>query len=104
MAKYLLAYSGGSMPESPAERQKVVEQWMGWFGELGNALVDGGSPLAPSATIKPGGAVTSGAGMGISGYSIIEASDGEEATKMAQGCPLINAGGTIEVYESLPMG
>lgn len=104
MAKYLLAYSGGSMPDTPAEQQKVMEQWMGWFEEMGSALVDGGSPLAPTATIKPGGAVSSGAGMGISGYSIIEAGDGEEATKMASGCPLINAGGTVEIYESLPMG
>ena len=104
MAKYLLAYSGGSMPESPAEQQKVMEQWMAWFGELGSALTDGGSPLAPRATIKPGGAVSSGANMGIGGYSIIEAGDSEEATKMASGCPLINAGGTVEVYESLPMG
>lgn len=104
MAKYLLAYTGGSMPETPAEQQKVMEQWMAWFGELGSALVDGGSPLAPSATIKPGGAVSSGASMGIGGYSIIEAGDGEQATKMASGCPLINAGGSVEIYEALPMG
>jgi hypothetical protein len=104
MAKYLLAYSGGSMPETPAEQQKVMEQWMAWFGEMGSALVDGGSPLAPSATIKPGGTVSPGASMGISGYSIIEAGDSEEATKMASGCPLINAGGTVEIYEALPMG
>jgi hypothetical protein len=104
MAKYLLAYSGGSMPDTPAEQQAVMEKWMAWFGELGSAVVDGGSPLAPSATIKPGGGVSPGASMGISGYSIIEAGDGEEAAKMAQGCPLLNAGGTIEIYEALPMG
>ncbi len=104
MAKYLLAYSGGSMPETPAEQQAVMDNWMAWFGDLGSALVDGGSPLAPSATIKPGGAVSPGAAMGISGYSIIEAGDGDEATMMASGCPLIKAGGTIEVYEALPMG
>ncbi len=103
MGKYLLAYSGGSMPEAPAEQQKVMEQWMAWFGEIGNALVDGGSPLAPCVTIKPGGTVSAGASMGISGYSILEAGDAEQATKMAAGCPLINAGGTVEVYETLPM-
>jgi len=104
MGKYLLAYSGGSMPDTPAEQQAVMEKWMAWFGELGSALVDGGSPLAPSAVIKPGGAVTQGGAMGISGYSILEAGDAEQATKMAQGCPLLNAGGTVEVYEALPMG
>jgi hypothetical protein len=71
IAKYLLAYSGGSMPEAPAEQQKVMEQWMAWFGEIGSALVDGGSPLAPSATIKPGGTVTKGGSGAISGYSIL---------------------------------
>jgi hypothetical protein len=104
MAKYLLAYSGGSMPETPAEQQKVMEQWMAWFGEMGSAVVDGGSPLAPSATIKPGGTVTQGGSGAISGYSILEAADAEQATKMARGCPLLDAGGTIEVYEALPMG
>ena len=48
--------------------------------------------------------MSSGANTGIGGYSIIEAGDSEEATKMASGCPLLNAGGTVEVYESLPMG
>jgi hypothetical protein len=104
MAKYLLAYSGGSMPDTPAEQQKVMEQWMAWFGEIGSALVDGGSPLAPSATIKPGGTVTKGGRGAVSGYSILEAGDAEQATKMAQGCPLLSTGGTIEVYEALPMG
>jgi hypothetical protein len=104
MAKYLLAYSGGSMPESPAEQQAVMEKWMAWFGDMGSALVDGGSPLAPSATIKPGGAVSRGASLAISGYSVIEAGNAEQASKMAQGCPLLDAGGTVEVFESLPMG
>lgn len=104
MAKYLLAYSGGSMPETPAEQQKVMEQWMAWFGEMGSAVVDGGSPLAPSATIRPNGTVSEGGSGAISGYSILEAGDADQATKMAQGCPLLNAGGTIEVYEALPMG
>jgi hypothetical protein len=104
MAKYLLAYSGGSSPETAAERQAVMDDWMAWFGQLSSALVDGGSPLAPSATIKPGGAVSPGAAMGISGYTIIEAGDGDEATMMASGCPLLKAGGTVEIFEALPMG
>ena len=77
---------------------------MAWFGDMGSALTDGGSPLAPTATINPGGAVSQGGSMGIGGYSIIEAGDGEQATKMAQGRPLLHAGGTVEVYSSLPMG
>jgi hypothetical protein len=104
MAKYLLVYSGGSMPETPAEQQAAMQKWMAWFAEIGSALVDGGSPLAPSATIKPGGAVSKGASSGISGYSIIDASDADQATKVAQGCPLLDVGGTVEVFESLPMG
>ena len=103
MAKYLLAYSGGSMPESPQEQQEVLQQWGVWFGRLGPAVIDGGSPLGASVTIKPGGAVAQGAAMGISGYSLIEAANLQEATGMAQGCPLLDAGGTVEVYETVQM-
>jgi hypothetical protein len=103
MGKYLLAYSGGSMPDSPEEQQAVMQQWGAWFGQLGAGLVDGGAPVGASVTIKPGGAVADGAATAISGYSILEAPNLGEATTMAQGCPLLHAGGTVEVYETVPM-
>ena len=45
MAKFVLAYRGGSVPDTEAEQQAAMEAWMGWFGSLGDAVVDGGNPF-----------------------------------------------------------
>ena len=50
MANYLLAYRGGSMPETPEAQAQVMAAWTAWFGQLGAALVDGGDPTSTSRT------------------------------------------------------
>ena len=37
MANFVLAYRGGSVPDSEADQQAAMEAWMGWFGGLGDA-------------------------------------------------------------------
>ncbi|MGH3341095.1 MAG: YciI family protein [Propionibacteriaceae bacterium] len=39
----------------------------------------------------------------MGGYSIINAESLAEATKKADGCPVLESGGSVEVYEALPM-
>jgi hypothetical protein len=104
MAKYVLAYRGGGMAESEAAQQQVMEQWMGWFGQLGAAVVDGGAPFGPAKTIASSGAVGDGGDAGLSGYSIIDASDLDDAVAKAKGCPVLSSGGSVEVYEAMPIG
>ncbi len=102
MAKYLLLYSGGSMPETEAEQGAVMQAWGAWYGGLGSAVVDGGNPFTPSAkTISSDGSVTDGAGDSTdSGYSIIAANSLDEAVEMAKGCPVLQGGAKITVYET----
>ena len=57
MANFVLAYRGGSVPETEADQQAVMEAWMGWFGSLGDAVVDGGAPFGPSMT-RSGSTIT----------------------------------------------
>jgi hypothetical protein len=105
MAKFVLAYTGGgSMGGTPEEQQKIMEEWMNWFGSLGEAVADGGSPFGPSCTISPDGKVREGGAAGLTGYSIITAESLDDATSAAKGCPVLSAGGAVEVYEALPMG
>jgi hypothetical protein len=105
MAKFVLAYTGGGgMADSPAEQQKVMEAWMNWFGTLGDSVVDGGAPFGPSASIAPDGSVSESAASQLSGYSIVSADSLAEATTKAKGCPVLSSGGSVEVYEALPMG
>ena len=104
MAKYLLVYHGGGAPANPAEVQEVMNAWGAWFGALGAAVIDGGNPVGKSYTVKPDGSVAHDGGANpASGYSLIEASDIEDALAKAKGCPLLKAGGSIEVAQAMDM-
>jgi len=46
MAKYLLVFYGGGMPETPAAQARVLKQWETWYGKLGPAVVDAGNPFS----------------------------------------------------------
>jgi hypothetical protein len=105
MTKFVLLYSGGKMPESEAEQAAVMDAWNAWFGQLGAALIDGGQPFTPQATrIAPDGEIGEGAdGTAASGYSIIEADSHEAAVALAKGCPVLQGGAQITVYETFPV-
>ena len=79
-----------------------MAEWGAWFGSLGAALVDGGNPFAASRTVHADGSSTEGGG-GLTGYSIVGAADLAAAADLAKGCPLLADGGTVEVYETVPM-
>jgi hypothetical protein len=102
MVSYLLLYSGGSMPASPAEQAAVMQAWGAWFGKLGSALVDGGNPFTPMAkTIAGDGKVSDGpVGPMASGYSIIKADSLAAAVEMAKGCPVLQGGAKVSVFET----
>jgi hypothetical protein len=96
--KYLYLYSGGNPPKSPDEGKAMMDAWMGYFGKLGPAIVDGGAPFAQvSKTIGPAGASHA------TGYSIISAENFDAAVKLTDGHPHVKFGGGIEVFEITPM-
>ena len=99
MANFLLLYHGGKMPESPEEGAQVMKAWTGWFGELGDALIDGGNPVSRSRTISPGGSV-SDAASDVSGYSVIRADSLDAAVELAKGCPVLLGDARVEVAET----
>lgn len=104
MAKFMFVYHGGGHPETEAEVAEVLDAWGAWFGSMGAAVVDGGNPAGMSSTVHPDGSVTDDGGANpVSGYSLVEASDKEGAIAMAKGCPILAAGGSIEVAEALDM-
>lgn len=105
MAKYLFVYHGGGTPPSTAaEKKQVMDAWGAWFGSMGAAVVDGGNPVGKSSTVKSDGSLTAGGGANpVSGYSLIEASSLEDAHKKAKGCPLLKAGGSVEIAQAMDM-
>jgi len=104
--KYVLAYYGGGMGGTEAEQAAIMQEWMGWFGGLGSALADGGLPFSGAVSnIRPDGSHKDGPiGEKVTGYSILEADSLDAATELARGCPVLKSGGSIAVYETIPMG
>ena len=105
MTNFLLAYSGGSdMAEASTEQQKsVMHAWGAWFGTLGAAVTDSGNPFGASTTLSADGSNTGGGPSGLTGYSILAAESLQAAADLAKGCPLLSVGGTVEVYEVVPV-
>jgi hypothetical protein len=101
MPNYLFAYTGGSQPQSEEEGKKVMAAWVAWLGGLGDAAVDPGNPFSGGKTVASDGATKDGAAGSLSGYSVVKADDFAAALKLAEGCPQLDAGGGIEVYETL---
>ncbi len=102
MAKYLLLYHGGGMPETEEETAQVMAAWGAWYESLGDAVVDPGNPIGPMAKHVAGdGHVGDGAaGSMASGYTILQADSLDAAAKMAQSCPVLMGGAQISVFET----
>lgn len=104
MAKYLFVYHGGKVPTNPAEVKSVHDAWGAWFGALGAAVIDGGNPVGMSSTVRSDGSIANDGGSNpVSGYSLIEAPNLADAHNKAKGCPILAAGGSIEVAEAMDM-
>jgi hypothetical protein len=102
MAKFVYIYTGGQMAETPEAQEQAMQAWGAWFAELGGSIADAGNPFGHSATVSSGG-VADGGGSGAGGYSIISADSLSDAAGKAKGCPVLAGGGTVEVYEAVPM-
>ncbi len=67
----------------------------------GPAVKDPGNPFTGQAkSISNEGSITDGA-TSASGYSIIEADSLDAAVDLAKGCPVLQGGAQIAVYETL---
>ena len=104
MAKYLFVYHGGSEPSTPAQASEIMQAWEDWFASMGAAAVDPGNPVGLSTTVNSDGSVTANGGSNpASGYSIIEAASSDAAIEQAKSCPILAAGGSIELAEIIQM-
>ena len=105
MADFLLVYRGGSMPETEEAQAKVMDAWTSWFGQLGGALKDGGNPFTPvSKSISADGSISDTTWTPpATGYSIVTADTLDTAVDLAKGCPVLEGGASVEVYETFPV-
>ncbi len=110
MKKFIVIYhspavSAEQMANTSKEDQaKGMEGWMIWAQKCGDKLVDMGSPLMNGQHLNPNGGSTASASE-VSGYSILQAADMNEAKSLLQGHPHLawNADCAIEVFETMPL-
>lgn len=104
MTNYVLTYSGGTgMAATPEEQEKSMAEWGAWFGAIGASLVEGGNPFGASRTVHADGSTTDGGVSALNGFSVVSAPDIAAAADLAKGCPILSAGGKVEVYEAIEM-
>lgn len=102
MKKFVYLYNGPQASEPP--KPEVMDQWMKWFGGMGDKLVDTGNPFGEEVMEVSGSGVKSVTKDRALGYSIVNAVDHKAACEMAKGCPNAGFDGySVLVYEAFPM-
>lgn len=103
MSEFIIAYRGGDTPKTPEEGAKHKESWGAWLGELGDAVVNPGTPLGQSKIVSSSGALDTKASYRLSGFTTVKADDMDAAIAMAKTCPFLNINGLLEVAEIMEM-
>lgn len=104
MTKYVLLYTGGTIPQSEAEQAEVMAAWGAWYGKMGEAVVDGGNPFGIAKTVSQDGTRDGSASTPpATGYTIIEAESLDAAAETVRDHPHLKYGGQVTVHETFEM-
>jgi len=92
---------------SPEQMKENVKQWQGWIGNIvaQGKFVSTNRLGSQEKVLKSKGVLKDGPYMEvkkiISGYIIIQSNSIDEASKLANGCPILNVGGSVEIRDIL---
>jgi hypothetical protein len=90
MTNYVFSFR---VPSDYAPHAGTPAEWRAWFGSLGSALVDVGNAVTEYASAGEVG----GRGSRFVAYSVVDAEDLDSALALAKDCPVLRAGGGVEV-------
>jgi hypothetical protein len=113
MNEFSLIFRNQQNPDvqfSPEQMQGILTQWREWIGGIAaqDKLASPGNRLAfEGAVLKSANVITDGPYAEtkeiISGFIVVRAAKLAEAVELAKGCPVFNAGGSVEVRSVIPM-
>ena len=95
MSAFVLAFRNDPAVNATEEE---VAAWGAWFQQLGASVTDMGSRVGATNLLG-----TSAGANALSGYTLIDATDLAAATALAEGCPGLSYGGSVEVGEVVAM-
>lgn len=101
MKQFVFVYLGGNQPSSQEAAEKHFAKYMEWLKSLGDAVVIPTIPFKDTTTVSSNGAIQEGGSSAMSGFSIIKADSMQAALSIAQACPFLEIGGSLEVSEMM---
>lgn len=112
MSEFMMIFRNDYDPSfkpSPEQMQASIKQWQDWIGGIAaqgkfistNRLGFEGKTLKPNNIIADGPYAEVKEIVG--GYILVKAVTMDEAMKLAEGCPILNIGGHVEVRNVMPM-
>jgi hypothetical protein len=103
MSQYIITYLGGNPPASPEEGKQHFAKYSEWLASLGESAVSPMNPFKDTSTVNPDATISEGSSTKMSGYTVIEAESMDAALAIAQACPFLDIGGSLEVSELMQM-
>lgn len=96
MKKFVFIYHGYAEPNAG-----TMDDWMSWFAEIGESIVDSGNPFGPGREVTPSGTrdlpLDADA---ATGYTIVNADSIDDAEKLLANCPITTS---VRIYEAMAM-
>jgi YCII-related domain len=89
MSRFIFTYrpAKGYQPS-----EEAAAAWGAWFERIEGSVLDRGNPVFESSTLGNVAADTR-----LGGYSVVTAENLDAAIALAEGCPLLERGGGVEV-------
>jgi hypothetical protein len=111
MSEFIYLYRGGRRGGSPEESQQIMQKWHAWMKDL----TASGNLKYPGQPLEAEGKVVTGKGRPVTdgpfaeakdlvgGFTLIEADSLTHAATLADGCPILEAGGAVEIRPIMKM-
>ncbi len=112
MTEFMMIFRNDYNPSfkpSPEQMQASIKQWQDWIGGIAaqGKFLSTNRLGFEGKTLKPNHVITDGPYAEVKeivgGYIIVKATNMDEAMKLAEGCPILNIGGHVEVRNVMPM-
>jgi len=95
MTNYVLTFRAQPGRTPTAEQEA---SWPAWFSQIGTSIADMGNRVGQARSVGYQGERDDV----LSGYIVVTAADFDAAVALAQGCPILQQGGSLEVGEIVP--
>lgn len=103
MPNFMIAYYGGKQPGSKEEGMAQMKKWKAWVNDLGETIVNPGTPLPTSKIVTSSGVEDDNDPNSMKGFAVVQTENFEAAIEIAKSDPFLENGGTIRVSQMIEM-